>query len=198
MIIIAVGGSPMRIAPAQPPHPEEIQARLDRIMPPGVAPLTLFTTLARSPRVFERFMAGGLLDRGALTMRQRELMIDRTSARCGNAYEWGVHVTLFGARVGLDEAALEALANGDASDARWAADEQAILALADDLHATARISEATWSALREHFDESQILELIALAGFYRTVAYFCNGLELAPEPYASPLPPPRAGDVRAR
>lgn len=179
----------MRIAPAEPPFAAEIQARLDRLMPPGVPPLVLFTTLARSPRVFERFMAGGLLDRGALSMRQRELMIDRTCALCGNGYEWGVHVALFGARVSLDEAALEALANGPADDARWAPDEQAILALADDLHGTTRIAEATWAKLRGAFDESQILELIALAGFYRTVAYCCNGLELEPEPYAVPLPP---------
>jgi hypothetical protein len=31
-------------------------------MPPGVEPLVLFRTLARDPRLFERFMGGGLLD----------------------------------------------------------------------------------------------------------------------------------------
>src|ERR1051325_10920247 len=51
-----------RIAPAAAPFVPEIQAALDRIMPPGVPPLLLFTTLARNPRVFQRFMAGGLLD----------------------------------------------------------------------------------------------------------------------------------------
>lgn len=178
----------MRIAPAAPPFPEAVQARLDRIMPPGVPPLTLFTTLARSPRVFERFMAGGLLDRGALTMRQRELMIDRTSARAGNSYEWGVHVALFGARVGLDAAALEALAKRDANDPLWPPEEQAILRLADELHETTRVSEGTWTLLRAHYDDAQILELIALAGFYRTVACFCNGLELEAESFAAPLP----------
>ncbi|NUP05959.1 MAG: carboxymuconolactone decarboxylase family protein [Polyangiaceae bacterium] len=179
---------PVRIAPAEPPFPDEIQARLDRIMPPGVPPLRLFTTLARSPRVFERFMAGGLLDRGALTMRQRELMVDRTCARAGNAYEWGVHIAGFGARVGLDDGAAEALAMGEWDDATWSPDEQAILRLADELYATARISDEAWAFLRGHFDDEQILELIALAGFYRTVAYYCNGLELEIEAYAAPLP----------
>lgn len=180
--------SSRRIAPAEPPFPEAVQARLDRIMPPGVPPLTLFTTLARSPRVFERFMAGGLLDKGALTMRQRELMIDRTCARARNAYEWGVHVALFGARVGLDGAALEALANRPSNDPLWSPDEQAILRLADELHETTHIAGETWTLLRAHYDDAQILELIALAGFYRTVACFCNGLELEAEPYAAPLP----------
>src|SRR6266540_6897829 len=90
-----------RISPARPPFPAEVQAWLDKTMPPGVPPLTLFTTLARDPRLFQRFMSGGLLDRGNLTLRQRELVIDRVTARCGSEYEWGVHVALFGARVAL-------------------------------------------------------------------------------------------------
>lgn len=179
---------PVRIAPAEPPFPSDVQARLDRIMPPGVPPLVLFTTLARSPRVFERFMAGGLLDRGSLTMRQRELMIDRTCARLGNAYEWGVHVALFGARVGLDEASLAALAKAAWNDPTWSPSEQALLRLADELHDTARISDEAWTLVRAHYDDAQLLELIALAGFYRTVAYLCNGLELEPESYGAPLP----------
>ena len=179
---------PSRITPAEPPFADGVQAQLDRIMPPGVPPLKLFTTLARSPRIFERFMAGGLLDRGALTMRQRELMIDRTCARSRNAYEWGVHVALFGARVGFDASTLEALATRAWDDPRWAPDERAILRLADELDATTRISDEGWGLLRAYYDDAQILELIALAGFYRTVACFCNGLELEPEPYAAALP----------
>jgi hypothetical protein len=61
-------------------------------MPEGVPPLLLFRTLAVNERVFHRVMAGGLLDRGSLTLRERELVIDRTCFRCGSEYEWGVHV----------------------------------------------------------------------------------------------------------
>lgn len=53
-----------RISPAQPPFDAAVQARLDAVTPPGVPPLTLFTTLARDGRLFKRFMGGGLLDRG--------------------------------------------------------------------------------------------------------------------------------------
>ncbi|HEV7760231.1 MAG TPA: hypothetical protein VGO78_14620 [Acidimicrobiales bacterium] len=31
-------------------------------------------------------------------MRDREIVIDRTCARCGCQYEWGVHVAFFGDR----------------------------------------------------------------------------------------------------
>ena len=92
-----------RIAAAQPPFAPEIKTALDRIMPPGVAPLVLFTTLARNPRVFARFMAGGLLDKGSISLREREIMIDRTTARCGSEYEWGVHVRFFAQQAGLTE-----------------------------------------------------------------------------------------------
>ncbi len=92
-----------RIAPREPPYPEAITTALERIMPPGVAPLTLFRTLAVNERVFLRLMAGGLLDRGSITLREREIVIDRTCARCGAEYEWGVHVAFFAERVGFTE-----------------------------------------------------------------------------------------------
>lgn len=57
-----------RVEPVPPPFPPELQAVFDRIMPPGVAPLALFTTLARVPRIYDRFRAGSLLD-SALRMR---------------------------------------------------------------------------------------------------------------------------------
>lgn len=64
-------------------------------MPPDVPPLALFRTVARNGRVFGRLMAGGLLDKGSLFLREREILIDRTSALCGAEYEWGVHVAFF-------------------------------------------------------------------------------------------------------
>jgi hypothetical protein len=77
-----------RIAPLNPPYTPDIQAAFDAIMPAGVDPLLLFRTLAVNTRVYERFRAGGLLDRGLLTLRQREIVIDRTCALNGCEYEW--------------------------------------------------------------------------------------------------------------
>src|SRR5579872_3609430 len=93
-----------RIQPAAPPFADGVQERLDRLTPKGAAPLVLFTTLARDKRLFERFMGGGLLDPGNLTLRQREIVIDRTTALCGSEYEWGVHVAFFAKRAGFDQA----------------------------------------------------------------------------------------------
>ena len=69
-----------RIAPLNPPYATEIQAAFDAIMPAGVDPLVLFRTLAVNTRVYGRFHAGGLLDRGLLTLRQREIVPARSTA----------------------------------------------------------------------------------------------------------------------
>ena len=180
-----------RIAAAAPPFPPDIQSWLDRTMPPGVAPLTLFTTLARDPRLFGKFMSAGLLDRGNLTIRQREIVIDRVTARCGSAYEWGVHVTFFAGRAGLTEAEIESLATGGAGDACWGENERLLIRLCDALHRACDVDDALWQALAERFSDEALIELLMLAGFYRTVSYLTNALRLAPEPYAAPLP--RAG-----
>ena len=180
-----------RISAAQPPCGSEIQAALDKIMPPGVPPLLLFTTLARNPRVFGRFMAGGLLDKGSISLREREIMIDRTTARCGSEYEWGVHATFFAERAGLKAEHLAAIVQGKADDAVWDAREQLIVRTADELHETSSISDGLWHELNGAFSDEQILELIVLGGFYHTVSYVANALRLPPENYAARFPSER-------
>ena len=177
-----------RIAPASAPYAPDIQAWLDRTMPPGQPPLVLFTTLARDPRLFTKFFSAGLLDRGHLTLRQREIVIHRTTALCGSEYEWGVHVALFAARVGFDAEQLRSLATGNADDAPWADDERALLRLCDALHRDCTLDDTLWHALKQHFSDEAVLELLMLAGFYRTVSYLTNALQLPHEPGAARFP----------
>lgn len=177
-----------RVAPAVPPFPAEVQAWLDRTMPPGAPPLALFTTLARDPRLFVRFMSGGLLDRGNLTLRQRELVIDRVTAQCGSEYEWGVHVALFGPRVGLTEPERVALVHGAPTDPCWSDSERALLAICDGLHARCDVDDATWAAARVHVAEAALVEVVMLCGFYRTVAYLTAALRLPLEPFGARFP----------
>jgi alkylhydroperoxidase family enzyme len=177
-----------RIAPASPPYEPTIAAELERIMPPGIEPLVLFRTLARSPRVFGKIFAGGYLDKGPLSLRQREIVIERTTARLGCEYEWGVHIALFGKRVGFGEAEVAAIAHGPADAACWSADEQALIALVDDLVDHHTILGVTWQSASKHFDEAQLLEAIAIAGFYHTISFLCRGLELPLESYGTRFP----------
>ncbi len=183
-----------RIAPATSPYEPAIAEALQRIMPAGVAPLALFRTMARSPRVFARMFAGGLLDKGPLSLRQREIVIDRTTARLGCEYEWGVHIALFAGKAGFDEGEIAATVTGTADAACWAASEQTLLALVDDLVDRRTIEHATWSALTAHFDEVQILEAIALVGYYHTISFLCRGLNLPIEAWSARFPGPVPAD----
>ena len=102
------------LRPRRPPLPADIQQAIDAIMR-GNPPLVLFTTLARDHRLFFKFFNSGLLDRGHLTIRQREIVIDRVTAACGAEYEWGVHVSTFAAKAGLSEEQIASLTNGGAT-----------------------------------------------------------------------------------
>ena len=177
-----------RIALADPPYPAEIQARLDALMPPGVAPLALFRALARDQRLFQRFMGAGLLDKGHLTLRQREVVIDRVTALCGSEYEWGVHIAFFAERAGLDEAQQRSLVRGGPGDACWNAEDALLIRFCDALHAACDLDDALWTELRAQFSEEAMLELLLLAGFYRTVSYLTNALRLPLESYTARFP----------
>jgi alkylhydroperoxidase family enzyme len=175
-----------RIAPLGPPYPPDVQATFDRIMPAGVDPLVLFRTLAVNGRVYQRFTAGGLLDRGTLTLRQREIVIDRTCALNRCEYEWGVHIALFAAKVKLTPRQIAATVDG--GDADWSGDERLLLEVCDELDAARTISDALWQRLSEYFTPEQILEIIGLVGFYRTVSLHANALKLPLEPFAARFP----------
>jgi len=176
------------VDPVPAPFPAELQAVFDRIMPSGIAPLVLFTTLARVPRIYDRFRAGSLLDRGPVSLRHREIVINRTCARCGCAYEWGVHVAFFAERVALTPEQICATVQGDVDDSVWSDDERLLIRMVDQLHDSANLSDELWDALAADFSVEQILELIALVGFYHTVSFFANGLRLPSESYSAAFP----------
>src|SRR4051812_21921015 len=166
-----------RIAPLQPPYAPEIQQQFDRIMR-GAPPLVLFRVMAGHSRAWEKFRAGSLLDRGPLSLREREIVIDRTCALNACEYEWGVHVATFAETAQLTKEQVRATVHGAADAACWSAGEQVMIAAVDALHGRATLSDAEFKALSAHYDEENILEIILLCGFYRTVSYLANALEL--------------------
>jgi alkylhydroperoxidase family enzyme len=179
-----------RIAPLEPPYDRDIAAQFDRIMR-GAPPLMLFRVVAGNPRAWEKFRAGSLLDRGPLSLREREIVIDRACALTGCEYEWGVHVSAFAEAAGLTDAEVRATVDGGADAACWSAAERALIAAVDALHLSASLSEAEFAALSAHYDDAKIFEVILLCGFYRTVSYLANALALPLEPKAARFPAAR-------
>ena len=72
--------------------------------------------------------------RSALTLRQRELVINRTTALCGADYEWGVHIAYFAetARFSVDQ--IHSLGHGQPADLCWDRADTAVLRAVDELH----------------------------------------------------------------
>lgn len=178
-----------RIAPLEPPFAPETQAAFDTLMR-GLPPLALFRTVARNPRVLSRMMAGGLLDRGSISLRLRELVILRTTALCGAEYEWGVHVAAFGAKSAWTAAELHATVHGGPDAACWSTEETLVLLLSDALHRQAAVDDALWADLSAQFAEDQLIELLMLAGLYHAVSFLVNGTRVAHEPFAPRFPQP--------
>ena len=72
--------------------------------------------------------------------------------------------------------------------ARVGGQRAVLIRLADELHDTCDISDELWPACGRLRGEA-ILELLMLAGYYRTVGYLANGLRLPLEPDVSrPFP----------
>jgi alkylhydroperoxidase family enzyme len=176
-----------RIAPLEPPYDTEIQGQFDRVMR-GAPPLTLFRVIAGNARAWEKFRAASLLDRGPLSLREREIVIDRTCALTGCEYEWGVHVATFAEPARLTGEQVRATVLGGADASCWSESEQALIGAVDALHARATLSDAEFKALSAHYEDAKIFEIILLCGFYRTVSYLANGLALPLEEKAARFP----------
>jgi alkylhydroperoxidase family enzyme len=177
-----------RVPPAQPPFAPEVAAIIDRVVPAGLPPFALFTTIARDPRLFDRFVGRGYLGKGHLSLRQRELVIARVTAQCGSEYEWGIHIYFFAAEAGFGEPELRSIVHGGSHDPCWSEEDAVLLDLCDALHASCDIDDALWGRLTDRFTPEAVMELLMVAGNYRAVAYMTNALRLPLEDFAARFP----------
>ena len=175
-----------RLAPLEPPYAPEVDAELKRMMPPGLPPIALFRTVAHNPRVLGRWRGGALLDKGSITLRQREIVILRTTARLGAEYEWGVHIAFFADKAGFSAA--ERAATVHAGPSAWSGAEAVLVRIADALVDTATLDDVLWQEAAAHFSPAQLVEILSLAGFYHLVAFVVNATGVAREPGAPGFP----------
>ena len=185
-----------------PPLPEDqwddrTRAALAALLPPdrrnpqGAG--NAMATLARHPDLTETFLPFNtrLLLRSTLPPRLRELAILRVARRCACAYEWTHHVKI-AAKAGLSEAEIEAAGQGKAAASLASASlastslastvlESAVLSAVDELGDTCNVSDRTWTALGEHLDERQLMDLVFTIGAYSMLAMAFNTFGVEPE-----------------
>jgi len=171
-----------RISPVEPPYEGEVAERLGAMMPPGVPPIHLFRMFVKNLPMAEAMGTWGsyeLSKRLSLSMRDREIVIDRTCARCGCEYEWGVHVTFLADRVGLTAEQITSLTHGASTDACWSSHRDRVLIEAcDALHETSHIDDALWERLSGELAEAELLDLLMLCGWYHAISFAANGAAL--------------------
>jgi alkylhydroperoxidase family enzyme len=182
-----------RIAPLEPPYSSDVALALAKWMPPGVTvePLKLFRTLFQNRETSDRMRplgAGILGSHSSIDPREREIIIDRVCARCGCAYEWGVHVAAFGQALGLSQETLEATVTQSPFDAIWSERESLLVQMVDELHDTSTVNDALWSQLAERWTSAQLIELCVIAGWYHLISFVANAAHVQPEEWAASFP----------
>lgn len=171
-----------RVEPVAPPYDDATAAALAELGPP----IALFGVLARMPDRAHAIAGWGryyLSRRVALTLRQRELIIDRTTALCGADYEWGIHVEVFADKAGLTDTQVASLAAGQPTDRCWSdRADAAVLQAVDELHLTNDLREETWEELVVAIGEEGAVDLILIAGWYHAISFAVRALQLRQEP----------------
>jgi alkylhydroperoxidase family enzyme len=155
------------------------------MMPDGVPPILLFRTFARNLPMTDAMTGWGgyeLSDRLSLTLRDREIVIDRTCARHRCEYEWGVHVAFFAEAAGLSADQVTSLTHGSSDDPCWTKTRDRLLVAAvDSLIDNATFDDDLYTRLKAVFDDGQLLDLMMLCGWYHAISFVANGAGVALE-----------------
>lgn len=171
-----------RLALIEPPYDEKTRAGLAALGPP----IALFRLLARRPERARAIHGWGryyLSRQSALTLRHRELVIDRTTALCGAEYEWSIHIQAFADKAGLSLAEVRSITAGSPDDACWTDPrDRAVLRAVDALHATNDLDDAQWAALVRAAGEEGALDLLLVCGWYHAISFVVRAARLEPEP----------------
>jgi 4-carboxymuconolactone decarboxylase len=191
------GGSPRPGTPRIPPLPaadrdDQSRELLAMAGGPTAGATNIFATLVRHPGLYRRWLPfGGKLLAGRLPARDRELLILRTGWNCRSAYEWAQHERIARA-AGVTDDELGRIRAGAGADG-WEPFDALLMRAADELHHDACLSDATWAALSERYDERRMIEVPMLVGHYHMVAFTLNSLgvqvedDVAADTTAGPL-----------
>jgi alkylhydroperoxidase family enzyme len=164
----------MRLTSPRIPPADELSDD-QRAVLEGLPPLNIFRTLVHAPKALKGFLEWGnyvLSRRNALPPREREILILRIGYLCRSGYEFTQH-TRIALQQGLSADEIKAIKRGPDAGS-WSAADEALIRAADELHAGQFISEPTWAALSEHFDQKQRMDLVFTVGQYTQVSMMLN------------------------
>ena len=153
----------------------EQQAVVDEMLAgPRGAVIGPFVATLRSPELTRRLQQLGeyLRYNAALPEKLREMAILLTARDWKQGFEWDVHAPL-AAKAGLASGLITAIAERRVP-ASMDPGESLVHAVFTELHRARAVSDATYSAASNEFGEQGVIDLIALFGYYTTLAMIMN------------------------
>ena len=181
-----IRGRPPRLPPLPPEERTERQQELldeismvvvDGVRKPREDKVAL-EILIRHAELYKAHMevAKKYLSDCEMDIRDRELAILRIAWLSRAPFEWGSHVKI-GKRNGITSEEIERLIEGSSAPG-WSKRDRAIIRAVEELHSDSMITDDTWSDLQAVYNDKKLIELVILAGQYKTVAYYQNSLRL--------------------
>jgi len=168
---MTIGGSPDPIDDAEwPTDLEEIRQQF-------AGALNVYRTMAHHPQLLAAWapLRRHVVKENTLPPRLQELVVLRTAYHAGSRYEWSHHVAR-GLAAGLSIKEIEAVGWLDPA-ADLDETERAIIDCVDSLQRQHRLSPELRARVSQHLSVRQVMDLMALVGFYHVLAYIIETFE---------------------
>ncbi|MFD6278181.1 carboxymuconolactone decarboxylase family protein [Streptomyces sp. NPDC060209] len=173
---------------AKIPYPSSPQA--DKHLQDLPTPLNVFRMLNHAPSLTEPAVALGkaLLAFTTLSPRLREMVILTVASRTRCPYESAQHAPVARA-VGVTGDQIAALAENEIPEGVFAEEHRTALGAVTELLCSHTLNPRTVASLRDQYDDQEVVELIALTGYYGMLAGLVNSLDVDVDPAGDLLTP---------
>ena len=158
--------------------------------------INLYRALANSPKAARQFSNLGLFIRheSRLDPRLRELAILQVGYATGSPYEYSHHIRI-GRDLGVSDDDIRAIAEETAGRSSGLEPiAKTVLRAAREMTGDLTVSDETFAALREEFDDESLTDLVMTIAFYNCVVRLLGALQIDVEddylPYLEDFPLP--------
>jgi 4-carboxymuconolactone decarboxylase len=141
--------------------------------------INLLRILYQSPTIGEavaRLVAAELTGL-ALPPKYRELLILHTAWHTQSEYAWTPHQEI-ARSVGVSDAQIASIQQGQIQSFAFSVREKKLLQFVSRIAASQTLSDDDFEEAREHFSDRELLEIVAVQGFYYIVAMIASVFEL--------------------
>lgn len=149
----------------------------------GGLPLNMHRAVANAPVIFKAYfeLAMAIRAAGHTTRADRELAILRTTYRACGDYEHALHIPM-AKNAGLTPRQVQAISQVKPSS-EFDDRQTAILNFVDEMTTADGVTEATFDALRQFYDDQAIVELTMTTAFYLMGVHVTHTLNVQPDAF---------------